>query len=142
MLVLAGAGSGKTGVITRKIVWLVEKSGLPPTAIYAVTFTNKAAAEMKQRLKTMLDSKTSSKVSVSTFHRLGLKILHRDFAAAGLRRGFTILDQGDCQSALRNIINEHQLGLDEKLLVNRISDWKNRFVTPELALKTAADEFD
>lgn len=137
MLVLAGAGSGKTGVITQKIVWLIEHAGMRPDAIFAVTFTNKASAEMKQRLGKLLNRTQAGGVSVSTFHRLGLKILHKEFAAINLRRGFTILDQGDCTTALKNIIREHQLGIDEKPLLAQISTWKNNFVTPEAALSTA-----
>ncbi len=137
LLVLAGAGSGKTGVITQKIRWLIQQENLSPKHVFAVTFTNKAAAEMRERLSTMLSREETRQLSITTFHRLGLTILQRDGAGIGLRRGFTIRDQSDCTNALRDIISEHQLGLDERPLLSVISDWKNRFVTPDDAMAAA-----
>ena len=140
LLVLAGAGSGKTGVITRKIAWLIEKQAYDPRSIVAVTFTNKAAAEMRERLRRLLDAKQVRGLSISTFHRLGMDILHRDGEAIGLRRGFTILDQGDSLSAIREIIREGNSALEERAVQNTISAWKNDFVGPARALEIAEDD--
>ncbi|MBX2824463.1 MAG: UvrD-helicase domain-containing protein, partial [Gammaproteobacteria bacterium] len=137
LLVLAGAGSGKTGVITAKIAWLLQHKGMRPENIFAVTFTNKAAAEMRQRVATMVDKGIAAKLGISTFHRLGLTLLQRDCQAAGLRRGFTIFNQGDSSTALKSIIGEHQLGIEDKLAAMHISNWKNAFVDPGTALRSA-----
>lgn len=139
LLVLAGAGSGKTGVITNKIVWLLQQKAMQPEHIFAVTFTNKAAAEMRQRVSSLIDKNVAGKLSITTFHRLGLNLLQKETTAAGLRRGFTILDQGDSMSALKAIVSENQLGIEEKLAANLISGWKNAFVDPATALKTAGN---
>ncbi|MBX2879137.1 MAG: UvrD-helicase domain-containing protein [Granulosicoccus sp.] len=139
LLVLAGAGSGKTGVITNKIVWLLQQKAMQPENIFAVTFTNKAAAEMRQRVGALIDKSTASKLSITTFHRLGLNLLQRETQAAGLRRGFTILDQGDSLSALKAIVTENQLGIEEKQAANLISGWKNAFTDPEQALRSASN---
>ncbi|MEL7398952.1 MAG: UvrD-helicase domain-containing protein, partial [Pseudomonadota bacterium] len=94
-LVLAGAGSGKTSVITRKIAYLVEHCGIPARHIAAVTFTNKAAREMKERVTGLLKAskKGSAKgLTVSTFHNLGLNIIRREYKALGFKPGFSIFD--------------------------------------------------
>ncbi len=140
VLVLAGAGSGKTGVITEKIAYLINKKQYEPGSIIAVTFTNKAANEMRQRLHGMLDAKSIRGLSISTFHRLGLNMLHRDGQAIGLRRGFTILDQSDAQSALREIIGEQNSAMEERTAQQFISNWKNGFISPEDALAQSTDD--
>ena len=84
LLVLAGAGSGKTGVITHKIAWLIEQAGIPPHAILAVTFTNKAAREMRGRVSGLMESGKSRGLKVSTFHQLGLNILRKEYSHVGL----------------------------------------------------------
>jgi len=142
LLVLAGAGSGKTGVITRKIAWLIEKQQYSPQSIIAVTFTNKAASEMRARLKKHLEPKQMRGLTIATFHRLGMDILHKDGHAIGLRKGFTILDQGDSISAIRELINEANSAIEERDLQNRISHWKNEFIEPKAALSNASDEQD
>lgn len=142
LLVLAGAGSGKTGVITQKIVWLINQKAMQPSNIFAVTFTNKAASEMRQRLSAQLDKASLKKLNISTFHRLGLQFLHSEGKALGLRKGFTILDQGESYSALREIIGEAKLTVDEKTLSARISNWKNEFITPAAALSAAETGLD
>jgi len=142
LLVLAGAGSGKTGVITRKIAWLIEKQAYDPRSIVAVTFTNKAANEMRERLKRLLSAKHVRGLSISTFHRLGMDMLHRDGEAIGVRRGFTILDQGDSLSAIREIIREGNSALEERAAQQTISIWKNDFVEPVRALEIAADDHE
>ena len=100
LLVLAGAGSGKTSVITRKIAWLVEGCGIPARHIAAVTFTNKAAREMKQRVGQLLQGRDGRGLTVCTFHRLGLDIIQRELANVGRKRGFSIFDEQDAKALL------------------------------------------
>ena len=140
LLVLAGAGSGKTGVITKKIAWLIEKQLYSPKSIVAVTFTNKAANEMRNRLRQQLDAKIVRQLSISTFHRLGMNMLHKDGASIGLRRGFTILDQHDSLSALREIIREQNSAIEERVAQQLISSWKNAFVDPAAATSAASTD--
>ncbi|MBX2839584.1 MAG: UvrD-helicase domain-containing protein [Gammaproteobacteria bacterium] len=142
LLVLAGAGSGKTGVIIEKIAHLVTIKGYDPKSIIAVTFTNKAAQEMRERLRKKLDAPTVKKLSISTFHRLGLTMLRGHKVEAGLRAGFTILDQSDAAAALKEIINEHKSTLEERDVQNRISQWKNGFISADQALREAVDGKD
>lgn len=142
LLVLAGAGSGKTGVITRKIAWLIEKQHYAPQSIIAVTFTNKASNEMRARLKKQLDPKQMRGLTIATFHRLGMEMLHKDGAAIGIRKGFTILDQGDSLSALRELISEANSAIEDRELQNMISHWKNEFIDPARAQADALDERD
>ena len=140
LLVLAGAGSGKTSVITRKIAWLIAEKGVPARRIAAVTFTNKAAREMKERVQSLTERGTTRGLIVSTFHNLGLRILKQELAASGLRRGFSILDQTDSKEILKEILRQ---GESEKDLAavdavqKRISDWKNELILPEQAVSHA-----
>ena len=140
LLVLAGAGSGKTGVITQKIAWLIEKQQYAPSSIIAVTFTNKASNEMRERLKKQLNAKQMRGLTIATFHRLGMDMLHKDGEAIGLRKGFTILDQGDSLSALRELIREGNSSIEERVLQNKISYWKNEFIDPQQALAESTDD--
>jgi len=137
LLVLAGAGSGKTGVITEKIAYLIEKKQVQPRSIVAVTFTNKAAQEMQSRLSKKLGKSVVRQLSVSTFHRLGLNILRETPEPAGLRKGFTILDQSDALSILKELIREQNCPMEERTAQHMISTWKSAFLTPEQALSTA-----
>ncbi len=140
LLVLAGAGSGKTSVITRKIAWLIAEKGVPSGRIAAVTFTNKAAREMKERVQSLTQRGTTRGLIVSTFHNLGLRILKQELVASGLRRGFSILDQTDSKEILKEILRQ---GESEKDLAavdavqKRISDWKNELILPEEAVSHA-----
>ena len=140
LLVLAGAGSGKTSVITRKIAWLIAEKGVPSGRIAAVTFTNKAAREMKERVQSLTERGTTRGLIVSTFHNLGLRILKQELAASGLRRGFSILDQTDSKEILKEILRQ---GESEKDLAavdavqKRISDWKNELILPDEAVSHA-----
>ena len=140
LLVLAGAGSGKTGVITQKIAWLIEKKQYAPKSIVAVTFTNKASLEMRARLKKQLAPAQMRGLTIATFHRLGMDMLHKDGEAVGLRKGFTILDQGDSLSTLRELISEANSAIEDRELQNLISHWKNEFIDPASAASNAADE--
>jgi len=140
LLVLAGAGSGKTGVITEKIAYLVQHREYDPRSIIAVTFTNKAAQEMKARLSKKLGKDIVRRLSVSTFHRLGLNILRDAPEAAQLRKNFTILDQSDALSILRELIREQNSPLEERTAQSMISSWKSAFLTPEQALAAPAND--
>lgn len=138
LLVLAGAGSGKTGVITEKIAYLINHKQYQPRSIIAVTFTNKAAQEMKERLTKKLGKDLVRHLSVSTFHRLGLNILRESPEPAGLRKGFTILDQSDALSSLKELIREQNSPLEERTAQNMISTWKSGFINPKQALASAS----
>src|SRR5579863_8041676 len=92
LLVLAGAGSGKTRVITEKIAHLVARTHLAPGKIAAITFTNKAAREMRERAARLLKGEAAQALTVCTFHALGLKFLQIEHAKLGLKRGFSVLD--------------------------------------------------
>src|SRR5437762_2103316 len=136
LLVLAGAGSGKTRVITSRIAYLIEQAAVPPWQILAVTFTNKAAGEMKARVEAALDPglRTSSPL-ISTFHSLCVRILRRNIEALneGYTRNFTIYDQDDQVRVVRGIMKD--LDIDDKSLNARqalgsISGAKNRGTSP------------
>ncbi|MFZ6731455.1 UvrD-helicase domain-containing protein [Undibacterium sp. Ji42W] len=139
-LVLAGAGSGKTRVITQKIVNLIELHGYDPKHIAALTFTNKAALEMQERIaKLLAEPRQARQLTVSTFHSLGVKILRQEAQALGLKDRFSIMDSDDCFSLVQDLAIT-----TDKQLIRRIqtamSLWKNGLVDPELALKQAQDE--
>ncbi len=139
-LVLAGAGSGKTRVITQKIAWLIREAGYRPDRIRAVTFTNKAAKEMKQRAAELLGKREAQGLRISTFHTLGLNILQREYARLGLRKGFSILDARDAEDCIAEL--QHKDNPEPELIRQtqwRISQWKNDFTTPEQALDQAED---
>lgn len=141
LLVLAGAGSGKTRVITAKIVHLIEHAGIAPHQVTAVTFTNKAAREMKERVGRLLDSGKGRRPGVSTFHTLGLNILRRELAVAGLRSGFSILDEQDVEQLLRELTKNDAADKDTLQRARwQISAWKNDLVSPEDALHAAQDD--
>jgi len=141
LLVLAGAGSGKTRVITHKIVHLIDKCGYAPKNIAAITFTNKAAREMQERVGHLLEGKPSKGLTVTTFHSLGLQMLRAEAKLLGYKPQFSILDSSDSMKTLSDI-----LATTDKQLLRRtqwkISQWKNAFVTPEAAAVTAEDELE
>ncbi|WBA17861.1 DNA helicase Rep [Salinivibrio kushneri] len=143
-LVLAGAGSGKTRVITHKIAYLVQQCGYKARHIAAVTFTNKAAREMKERVAQGLGKQESRGLMVSTFHTLGLNIIRREYKTLGLKAGFSLFDDQD-QLALLKALTEQELDNDKDLLrqlVHTISNWKNAMLGPDEALAQAQDERD
>ena len=138
LLVLAGAGSGKTSVITHRIAHLIESGTVAARHIAAVTFTNKAAREMKQRVAAQLAGRAGKGLTISTFHHLGLGILRRELALLGLRAGFSLFDADDS----RNLLQQLQIVDDEAPLdqaAQRISHWKSHLQTPEQAQSTASD---
>ncbi|MDY6813940.1 MAG: UvrD-helicase domain-containing protein [Pseudomonadota bacterium] len=140
LLVLAGAGSGKTRVIIRKIVHLAESCAVPADRIIAVTFTNKAAQEMKRRLGRALGGGRGP--AISTFHRLGLRIIQQDPPAFGLRAGYTIFDAQDTLALLRELTHRQtDVGeAEQKTLQAQVSAWKNALLTPaEVARRAGAE---
>jgi ATP-dependent DNA helicase Rep len=139
LLVLAGAGSGKTSVITQKIAYLVEHCDIPARNIAAITFTNKAAREMKARVGSLLSAKESKGLTVSTFHNLGLTIIRSEIKVLGFKLGFSILDQEDCRNLLKELLARHS-ELDDKLIdsvQSTISNWKNALLEPGNATSVA-----
>src|SRR5699024_7722736 len=131
-LVLAGAGSGKTRVITQKIAWLLGQCGYAGRHVMALTFTNKAAREMSTRVRTLVDARQASELSISTFHSLGVRLLREEAQAAGLKRGFSILDGNDSLAIIQSLI-----GTTDKarlrLIHQRLSLWKNKLINPDQA---------
>ncbi|WP_222910531.1 MULTISPECIES: DNA helicase Rep [Pseudomonadaceae] len=138
MLVLAGAGSGKTSVITRKIAYLIQQCGIRAQYIVAVTFTNKAAREMKERVSSLLRGGEGRGLTVSTFHNLGLNIIRKEYAKLGYKPGFSIFDEGDIKALLTDIMQKEYAGddgVDE--IKGYIGSWKNDLIIPEEALANA-----
>jgi len=139
-LVLAGAGSGKTRVITQKIAYMIEHRGYDPRTIAALTFTNKAALEMQERIgKLLKQPKQAKQLTVSTFHSLGVKILRQEAAGVGLKDRFSIMDADDCYTVVSDLAvttDKHEI----RRIQNAISLWKNGLVDPEDAIREAKDE--
>lgn len=143
-LVLAGAGSGKTRVITNKIAYLVQQCGYKARNIAAVTFTNKAAREMKERVGQTLSKVEARGLMVSTFHSLGLDIIRREYKVLGLKAGFSLFDDQD-QLALLKELTEKQIDGDKDLLrqlLSAISNWKNDMLAPAQVKGMASSEQD
>lgn len=138
-LVLAGAGSGKTSVITRKIAYLIEQCDMPARHIAALTFTNKAAREMKERASKLVKGSAARGLTVSTFHNLGLNIIRREHKNLGFKPGFSIFDSEDARSLLKELmLKDGDLDTDHLDLVqHQISTWKNDLVIPDRALSLA-----
>jgi ATP-dependent DNA helicase Rep len=138
-LVLAGAGSGKTSVITRKIAYLIQKCEIPARHIAALTFTNKAAREMKERVGHLVRGSEGKGLTVSTFHNLGLNIIRREYKSLGFKPGFSIFDSEDARSLLKELmLKDGDLDSDHLNLVQgQISNWKNDLITPKRALELA-----
>ncbi|AGN81108.1 MULTISPECIES: DNA helicase Rep [Pseudomonas] len=138
LLVLAGAGSGKTSVITRKIAHLIQNCGIRAQYIVAMTFTNKAAREMKERVATLLRPGEGRGLTVCTFHNLGLNIIRKEHERLGYKPGFSIFDESDIKALLSDIMQKEYSGddgIDE--IKNMIGAWKNDLVLPPEALEKA-----
>ena len=141
LLVLAGAGSGKTKVITGKIVHLLHNVGYQPQEIAAITFTNKAAQEMRERIASMVSNNVSGNLNISTFHALGLKIIRQESQHIGLKKNFSILDSTDCTKMLTELIPT--LGKEHIFQVQQqISLWKNALISPETAVLSAQNAWE
>ncbi|WP_370583977.1 DNA helicase Rep [Motiliproteus sp. SC1-56] len=139
LLVLAGAGSGKTSVITRKIAYLIEECGIKACHIAAVTFTNKAAREMKERAGKLVQGSAARGLTVSTFHNLGLNIIRREHKQLGFKPGFSIFDAQDANALIRDVMLRDQLDENDQVdfIQHAISNWKNDMIGPERALQQA-----
>lgn len=139
LLVLAGAGTGKTRVITQKIAHLIDHVGYAPREIAAITFTNKAALEMQERVGKLMEGKKNKGLTIATFHSLGLQILRKEAALLGYKPQFSILDSSDSYKILSDI-----LATTDKQLLRKvqwqISGWKNAFINPDQAKVTADEE--
>ena len=132
-LVIAGAGSGKTRVLTYKIAWLLE-NGILPWNILALTFTNKAANEMKQRIGNLVGNDIASRLVMGTFHSIFSRILRAEAEHIGFNSNYTIYDEADSRSLVKSVLKE--MGLDEKTykpstVHNRISMAKNHLILPD-----------
>ena len=148
LLILAGAGSGKTRVITNRIAWLIEEKGVAPDSILAVTFTNKASKEMGERVEKLLGHTTMARPLIATFHSLCVRILRRDIEAMrignqGLTRSFAIFDENDQQNIVKQIMK--RAGMDTKQLtprtvLGRISWAKNHMVDPQEYFLSSKDQ--
>lgn len=138
LLVLAGAGSGKTRVITQKINYLIDEAGYSPKEIAAITFTNKAALEMRERVGKLMQGKNIKGLTIATFHSLGLQMLRQEAALLGYKPQFSILDSSDSFKIVADILAT----TDKQLLKKtqwQISAWKNAFINADQA-KAQADE--
>ena len=140
LLVLAGAGSGKTGVITHKIAHLISREKVPAAQIVAVTFTNKAAREMQARVRQQVGSVED--LNISTFHSLGLKLLRNELTAAGLKRGFTIFDSDDSLKVIKELMNSGSKDEDIQHRRWQISTWKNDDISASEAIRLAETGID
>ena len=141
LLVLAGAGSGKTRVITQKIAWLIRKAEHDPKSIAAITFTNKAAREMRERAGQLLSKEESKGLTVSTFHTLGLNILKKEVKKLGYKPGFSILDAQDSDLILRELAIKEDIAEADDIRW-QVSRWKNDFLNPEQVMQQATDELN
>ena len=144
LLVLAGAGSGKTSVITTKIAYLIEQCGISARHIVAVTFTNKAAREMKERVGKLVKGRAASGLTVSTFHNLGLNIIRREHQILGFKPGFSIFDQQDAHALITDLMQRDANADDNNVdqVQHCISNWKNDLVTPAEALQRARQPWE
>ena len=144
LLIIAGAGAGKTKTLTTKIAYLIEEEGVSPYNILAITFTNKAAKEMKDRLFMQIGS-LAKKLQVSTFHSFGLKLLRDNFDALGYDRNFVIMDSDDSLTVVKKIIKD--MGYDPKIynpraIRNKISSCKNEMTSPEAYERFAVSDYE
>ncbi|MGD6957515.1 DNA helicase PcrA [Rossellomorea aquimaris] len=144
LLIMAGAGSGKTRVLTHRIAYLMVEKGVNPYNILAITFTNKAAREMKDRIHNILGG-ASENIWISTFHSMCVRILRRDIDRIGMNRNFTILDSTDQQSVIKAILKEKNIDpkkFDPRSLLGSISSAKNELTTPEELSKQVGGYYD
>ena len=133
LLILAGAGRGKTSVLTPRVAYLIKERGVDPRSIVAITFTNKAAKEMKERIIKLVGS-TGYNIQISTFHSFGLRIIKENHERLGYDRNFTILDSDDSLTVIKKILKD--LNIDSKrynpkFIKNKISSCKNEMVMPD-----------
>ena len=144
LLIIAGAGAGKTKTLTTKIAYLIEENYAMPYNILAITFTNKAAKEMKDRLYTLIGS-LAKEVQVSTFHSFGLKLLRENFQALGYERNFVIMDSDDSLTVVKKILkdmNYDPKSYNPRAIRNKISSCKNEMMTPQVYERYAISEYE
>ena len=141
LLVLAGAGSGKTRVITQKIAYMIREANFDARNIAAITFTNKAAREMLERVGKLMDSRELKGITVSTFHSLGMHFLRQEAPHLGYKTQFSILDSYDAAKIIADILKSTHKD-EVRKVQSRISLWKNDLLGPDAALLAASDEFD
>ncbi len=144
LLILAGAGSGKTKVLTTKIAYLLQEKHVSPYSILAITFTNKAAREMKERVAHFV-SEDVKKMQISTFHSFGLRILREHCEKLGYTSSFSIMDSDDSLVIIKKILKESNLDpkmYNPKAIKNKISSCKNEMILPEAYEKYAISEFE
>jgi len=141
LLVLAGAGSGKTSVITEKIAYLIRECGIKANHIAAVTFTNKAAREMKERVGKLVPKDSGKGLTVSTFHTLGLNMIRGELETLGYKPGFSIFDSEDSKNLLKDLLikNEKDSSLLD-MVQHSISNWKNDFLSPDEVMQMAQSD--
>ena len=144
LLIIAGAGAGKTKTLTTKIAYLIEEGLAHPYNVLAITFTNKAAKEMKDRLYALIGD-LAKKVQVSTFHSFGLKLLRENYEKLGYESNFVIMDSDDSLTVVKKIVKE--LGYDPKIynpraIRNKISSCKNEMMTPEIYERYAVSDYE
>ena len=142
LLILAGAGSGKTSVLTTKVAYLIKEKGVNPKNIVAITFTNKAAKEMKERIIKLVGS-DGYNIQISTFHSFGLRIIKENYEKLGYDKNFTIIDSDDSLTLIKKILKELNIDSNRynpKFIKNQISSSKNEMVTPESYKKIVCDE--
>ncbi|XXQ67408.1 DNA helicase Rep [Neisseriaceae bacterium B1] len=141
LFVLAGAGSGKTRVITEKIAYMIRQMGYKPHQIAAITFTNKAATEMKERIGATLGREQTRGLTVCTFHALGMRMLREDAQAVGYKKNFSILDSSDSAAIFTELSGSSGKEMMFKLR-HQVSLWKNDLVSPEMAIAAAQDDWE
>jgi len=144
LLILAGAGSGKTRVLTSRIAYMIKEQGINPWNILAVTFTNKAAREMKDRI-TKIIGKEDRSMWVGTFHSICMRILRREAERIGYKRDFVIYDRGDQTALIKQILKDYNLDdqkISPRIFISQISNLKNQFITPDKFSHKASDYSD
>ncbi|MGG1291773.1 DNA helicase PcrA [Bacillus smithii] len=144
LLIMAGAGSGKTRVLTHRIAYLMVEKAVNPYNILAITFTNKAAREMKERVSQLMGG-AAEEVWISTFHSMCVRILRRDIDRIGFNRNFTILDTTDQQSVIKGILKDKNLDpkkFDPRSILGTISSLKNELIDPESYSKQAGSYYE
>lgn len=141
LLIMAGAGSGKTRVLTHRIAYLLDEKDVSPYNVLAITFTNKAAREMKERVQKLVGDQAEV-IWMSTFHSMCVRILRRDADRIGIERNFTIIDPTDQKSVIKDVLKNENIDskkFEPRMFIGAISNLKNELKTPEDAQKEATD---
>jgi len=144
LLIIAGAGAGKTKTLTTKIAYLIEEKDVNPYSILAITFTNKAAKEMKDRIYSLIGNE-AKKLTVSTFHSFGLKLLRENVGVLGYDKNFVIMDSDDSLTVVKKILKDMNIDpkiYNPKAIRNKISGCKNEMITPAMYERYAASDYE